>query len=415
MADRPNWHGGHPPACTCWRCNEGGGRRRSSRPIRTATRERRPPSYPPPKPPFQTPNDREPDKPSNLWPWIIGGLVVVLLLVFGALMILQSDFDTTSPASPASPRSTPQLYYTTSTPTPTVSRTPSFYEQYQANIQRNEVASPTATASPRPTRTPRPTPLPTPTVAPAFATPNATPSRTPYPLPTLMPAATPIPTPSPTPVLTPVPTPAPMPIPTPASTLPPTPEPTPLATPELSPFPGGTPLDADVIFPWVIEFTNEARLASGLPLLLHDPAISEIALAHSANMASNGMLSHTLNGKDPTDRALQAGYDCKAYRTATSYTYGLSENVSEYPRVRTWTTTTVNGRTVSIEPTSYHKTSSDMARALVTGWLNSPGHRANILDPHATRIGVGIYVQREIEHGYVSETVWATQNFSECT
>lgn len=131
-------------------------------------------------------------------------------------------------------------------------------------------------------------------------------------------------------------------------------------------------------------------------------------------MAVSGVLSHTLRGQNPTDRAIAAGYDCRAYRGDGSFTYGLSENIFEYPRIRVWTTTTIGSRVVSVEPTSY-KSSLEMADAIVSGWLNSPGHRANILDPYATRIGVGIYIKREIEHGYISETVWATQNFSECT
>ena len=174
-------------------------------------------------------------------------------------------------------------------------------------------------------------------------------------------------------------------------------------------------MDAAKIYTSVIRHTNEARVASGLPPLVEDIAISEIAYIHSANMAASGVLSHTFRGQDPTDRALAAGYDCKAFRTATSYTYGLSENIYKSPRIRLWTSWTLAGVLTRTEPTEFIRSSEEMADALVSGWLNSPGHRANILDPYATRIGVGIYIKREIEHGYISETVWATQNFSECT
>ena len=178
--------------------------------------------------------------------------------------------------------------------------------------------------------------------------------------------------------------------------------------------PGGSLLEAVDIYSAVIKYTNEERVASGLSPLLEDMEISKIAFLHSTNMALLDDLSHTFKGQNPTDRALAAGYDCKALRGDGTYTFGLSENIAEYPRIKTWTYTSVNGKTVSVEPTSY-RSSSEMALDLVTGWMNSPGHRANILDPYATRMGVGIYIQQEIENGYVAETVWATQNFSECT
>ena len=46
------------------------------------------------------------------------------------------------------------------------------------------------------------------------------------------------------------------------------------------------------------------------------------------------------------------------------------------------------------------------ARSLVGWWMNSPGHRANILDAGYRGIGVGVAVERE--------TVYATQNFAPC-
>ena len=46
--------------------------------------------------------------------------------------------------------------------------------------------------------------------------------------------------------------------------------------------------------------------------------------------------------------------------------------------------------------------------------MNSPGHRANILDPDSRRIGVGVAVDLSDEHGWASETLYATQNFSSC-
>lgn len=41
---------------------------------------------------------------------------------------------------------------------------------------------------------------------------------------------------------------------------------------------------------------------------------------------------------------------------------------------------------------------------MVDSWMNSPGHRANILNPDYDRAGIGVAVDAE-------EAVYATQNF----
>ena len=58
--------------------------------------------------------------------------------------------------------------------------------------------------------------------------------------------------------------------------------------------------------------------------------------------------------------------------------------------------------------------SDEMAQRLVRSWMESPGHRANILDPDYRGIGVGVAVDIDTDRGTPWETVWATQNFSPC-
>ncbi len=152
------------------------------------------------------------------------------------------------------------------------------------------------------------------------------------------------------------------------------------------------PLDASTIEELVIQHTNQERTTAGLRPLVHDPAISDIARAHSEDMINYGLF-HDIKGKNPTDRALSVGYTCRAFRGDGSYSYGLSENIYEYPR----------------RAASGFLDSESMARALVAGWMRSLGHRANIMDKDARRIGVGVAINSEY-----GETVFATQNFSEC-
>ena len=172
---------------------------------------------------------------------------------------------------------------------------------------------------------------------------------------------------------------------------------------------GGSPLNREEIEKWVIEFTNEERISVGLQPLRHDAAISDIARSHSEDMARLDLMSHDIGGRDPTDRAIAAGYNCRAYKGDGSYSYGLSENVAEHPRVTRWRSW---GR--SYDPVDYDRGSVEAARGLVQGWMSSPGHRENILDRDSRRIGVGIAIQETSEYGYISETVYATQNFSDC-
>ena len=141
---------------------------------------------------------------------------------------------------------------------------------------------------------------------------------------------------------------------------------------------------------WVFEFTNDARAEAGLVPLEPDASISTIARQHSESMSVWGF-GHTVQGKGPTDRALDAGYDCRTYHPDGSYTHGLSENITKYSKQHgLWLGEDVPKK---------------MGRQLVDSWLNSPGHRENLLDVEARRLGVGVYV---------NDWVYATQNFSSC-
>ena len=150
-------------------------------------------------------------------------------------------------------------------------------------------------------------------------------------------------------------------------------EATPMPTP--TPLLEGTPMpfNASTIEQMVFILTNEERRKAGIPLLKLDPGISDVARKHSADMVVRGF-NHDLGGLGPHERAYAAGFPC-----------GFAENIY-----------------------MHHRKSSNeaMARALVDGWMESPGHRKNILRPNALEIGVGIVVTRN--------DVYATQNFDIC-
>ena len=67
-----------------------------------------------------------------------------------------------------------------------------------------------------------------------------------------------------------------------------------------------------------------------------------------------------------------------------------------------------------VEPSVWHGTNEDVAVALVASWMDSDGHRENLLTPRFRRTGIGVAIDVGKKYGYVSETVYATQNFSSC-
>ena len=120
---------------------------------------------------------------------------------------------------------------------------------------------------------------------------------------------------------------------------------------------------------------NAERAKAGLGRLAPDARLDAIARAHSADMLAKGYFSHTdKNGCDSSCRVDNAGY-------AWSY---VGENIY-----------TMRG---------YELSAAQTAQKMVTDWMNSPGHRANILKPEFTNHGVGIAVS--------GSTIYATSEFA---
>ncbi|WP_246610365.1 CAP domain-containing protein [Nonomuraea rhizosphaerae] len=104
----------------------------------------------------------------------------------------------------------------------------------------------------------------------------------------------------------------------------------------------------------VVTLVNKARASKDCRPLTHDPKLHAAAERHSADMAARDYFSHTSkDGRSPGDRISAAGF----------------------APVSTW------GENIAMGQPS--------AAAVVRAWLNSPGHRANILNCSFTHIGVG--------------------------
>lgn len=117
----------------------------------------------------------------------------------------------------------------------------------------------------------------------------------------------------------------------------------------------------------VVDLVNAERAKNRCGALKANAKLQEAAQAHTDDMAARNYFDHNSpDGKSARDRI-----------NATGYTWSrIGENIAR---------------------------GQQDAAAVVTAWMNSPGHRANILNCDFTEIGVGVK--------FGSGGPWWTQNF----
>ncbi len=148
----------------------------------------------------------------------------------------------------------------------------------------------------------------------------------------------------------------------------------------------------------IYNFTNDERQQRGIEKLTRISEIDSIARDHSWDMSDRDYFSHySPEGEDSTDRGNKAGYSCKK-EYLSYYTEGLAENIYQSHTYYSYTTV---GIAIFYNWIADEKT---LAKELVDGWMDSPGHRENILDEEYDRIGVGVIING-------GEGVYSTQNF----
>jgi len=117
----------------------------------------------------------------------------------------------------------------------------------------------------------------------------------------------------------------------------------------------------------ILDLTNKERLKAGLAPLEQDDLVRNVARAHSSDMLIKGYFSHvSLDGENLVDRLLAGRAKFKE----------AAENIALAPT-----------------PEVAH-----------IGLINSPKHKANILDPSFTKVGIGV-----IDAGKYG--IMVTQNF----
>lgn len=132
---------------------------------------------------------------------------------------------------------------------------------------------------------------------------------------------------------------------------------------------------------------NAIRSERGLAPLDWDEPLADVARSHSRDMGRSGDFSHYgSDGSAPSDRAGAAGYECLKDEGEYRYT-GIAENIFMtyvYASHRTEYGPGGPRRTYA------WKTVDEIADGVVQGWMDSPGHRANILERRHDRQGIGV-------------------------
>lgn len=145
----------------------------------------------------------------------------------------------------------------------------------------------------------------------------------------------------------------------------------------------------------VHKYVNKERRDEGLKTLEYDPRLVSIANNHSEDMVKKGYYSHTApDGTTIDDRFSEAGYECRISVPEGVITTG-SENIAQ----------TYYQKQIE-QPdggTDLYGNESEVARAVVDSWMNSPDHRENLMRPYWRHQGIGIEVTAD-------NTVYATQN-----
>lgn len=144
--------------------------------------------------------------------------------------------------------------------------------------------------------------------------------------------------------------------------------------------------------------TNQYRTQNGISILDWDDELSRIAENHSQDMATRNYFDHeSPEGVDPTGRGASQGYKCEK-RVGNWIYHGIAENLFRNNLYDTvWYTGGI--------PTSYEwNTLDDIAKSTVDGWMNSPGHRQNILTTTYNTEGIGVEISSD-------DKVYITQNF----
>jgi len=143
------------------------------------------------------------------------------------------------------------------------------------------------------------------------------------------------------------------------------------------------------------DLVNEERVKYGLNELKWNNEILTVCRLHGADMAENDFFSHTgSDGSNVSGRLMNAGI---------YYLNSSGENIFMTGGVDYYTLNLLR----QVKEITY-KSFEELAQSAVVGWMNSSGHRENILAAWYDESAVGIYVLNE---SALNISYYFTQNF----
>jgi uncharacterized protein YkwD len=127
----------------------------------------------------------------------------------------------------------------------------------------------------------------------------------------------------------------------------------------------------------IVVLVNAERQQFGLSALSKDSLLASLAKEHSISMVENNFFSHT---RYPGERSFDYGMLPGEIR---------GENIAMIP-----TRQYIPGPYLSLQ---------EVCEWAVSAWMNSSGHRANILESRYTRTGVGVAFSEEGDYLYITQ------------
>ena len=132
----------------------------------------------------------------------------------------------------------------------------------------------------------------------------------------------------------------------------------------------------------IFTMVNTERAKVGQPALTRLTTLNGVANAHSIDMAARSFFSHTNpDGKGPDARLTAAGITFSAWGENIRYVPYTTESTQEI--------------------------ANQFMYGADTGWMNSPPHRAAILSPTYTQIGIGVYESSATKRYYGTQVFLA--------
>jgi ankyrin repeat protein len=139
---------------------------------------------------------------------------------------------------------------------------------------------------------------------------------------------------------------------------------------------------------------NLKRKEHGLPSYQYDKELEDLALSHSADMALKQYFAHiNQEGENPTQRAVRMGIDVEIQRDGTVQV-GIAENLFMCSKMRTVSYYLEGG--IKKVSRQWHDEES-LTDMIVDGWMNSPGHRKNMLSETLRSEGLGLSISKDLK------------------